>query len=183
MSKDDKIYEEYSINFDLKSNSREKLRKETVDKFLSEKGGYWKDGKKYVTRYKYYVENLKDGRRIFLLRPTFLNKGIDFQVWVEKMDGVEDKRPSHKDVFREIEIKKKENPKDFAILMKAIDEVWNCSEPDDVLKARKIIFKEGFQVEMLLKILKWLFIEQDITYWNYDGRGMLKLAIEEKAKL
>ena len=34
MSKDDKIYEEYSINFDLKSNSREKLRKETVDKFL-----------------------------------------------------------------------------------------------------------------------------------------------------
>ncbi|MBS3145188.1 DNA adenine methylase [Candidatus Woesearchaeota archaeon] len=183
MSKDDKIYEEYSINFDLKSNSREKLRKETVDKFLSEKGGYWKDGKKYVTRYKYYVENLKDGRRIFLLRPTFLNKGIDFQVWVEKMDGVEDKRPSHKDVFREIEIKKKENPKDFAILMKAIDEVWNCSEPDDVLKTRKMIFKEGFQVEMLLKILKWLFIEQDITYWNYDGRGMLKLAIEEKAKL
>jgi len=168
MSKDDKIYEEYSINFDLKSNSREKLRKETVDKFLSEKGGYWKDGKKYVTRYKYYVENLKDGRRIFLLRPTFLNKGIDFQVWVEKMDGVEDKRPSHKD---------------FAILMKAIDEVWNCSEPDDVLKTRKMIFKEGFQVEMLLKILKWLFIEQDITYWNYDGRGMLKLAIEEKAKL
>ena len=183
MSKDDKIYEEYSINFDLKSNSREKLRKETVDKFLSEKGGYWKDGKKYVTRYKYYVENLKDGRRIFLLRPTFLNKGIDFQVWVEKMDGVEDKRPSHKDVFREIEIKKKENPKDFAILMKAIDEVWNCSEPDDVLKTRKMIFKEGFQVEMLLKILKWLFIEQDITYWNYDGRGMLKLAIEEKTKL
>jgi hypothetical protein len=36
--------------------------------------------------------------------------------------------------------------------------------------------------EMLLKILKWLFIEQDITYWNYDGRQMLKMAIEQVAK-
>ena len=84
MAKDDKIFEENEVNFDLKLNSREELRKKTVDKFLSEKGGYWKDGVKHVTRYKYFVEKLTDGRRIFLLRPTYLNKGIDFQVWVEK---------------------------------------------------------------------------------------------------
>ena len=182
MAKNDKVYEEYKIDFDLRLNSREELRNETVNKFLSEKAGYWKEGVKHVTRYRYYVENIKDGRKIYLLRPTYLNKGIDFQVWVEKMDGENDKRPSHQDIFKDLEIKKKENSKDFLVLIKAIGDVWNCQEPDEVLKNRKMDFKKGFSAELLLKILKWLFIEQDITYWNYDGRGMLKLAIEERAK-
>ena len=36
---------------------------------------------------------------------------------------------------------------------------------------------------MLLKILKWLFIEQDVTYWNYDGGQMLRMAIDEETKI
>ncbi|MBI2650874.1 hypothetical protein HYX01_00175 [Candidatus Woesearchaeota archaeon] len=72
MLKDDKIYEEYKIDFELRFKSRDELRKQTVNKFLSEKGGYWKEGKKHVTRYRYYVETLKGGRKIYLLRPTFL---------------------------------------------------------------------------------------------------------------
>src|SRR3989344_509888 len=181
--KDEKIYEEYELNFNLSSNSRQELMKKTVETFISEKPGYWKDGKKHATRYKYFVENLSDGRRVYLKRPTFLNKGIDFQVWVEKMDGDNDKRPSHQDVFKDLAIKKDENPNDFPFLRQSIEDVWNCQEPDEVIKKRKMNFKEGFGVELLLKILKWLFIEQDITYWNYDGRGMLKLTIEERAKL
>ena len=98
--KDDKIYEEYNIDFELRLNSREELMKKAVETFISEKPGYWKDGKKYVTRYKYFVEKLEDGRRIYLKRPTFLNKGIDFQVWVEKFDGEEDGRPSHQNIFK-----------------------------------------------------------------------------------
>ena len=170
------------MDFDLRLNSREELRKKAVDIFLSEKGGYWEGEVKHVTKYKYFVEKLKDGRRIFLLRPTFLNKGIDFQVWVEKMDGEKDKRPGHKDIFNDLQIKKKENSNDVSLLLEAIDKVWNCKEPDEVLKELKVNFKEGFEVELLLKILKWLFIEQDITYWNYDGRGMLRKAIDEKLK-
>lgn len=182
MPKDDKIYDEFEIDFTLKSSSREELRKRTVEIFLSEKGGYWESNKKHVTKYKYYVEKLKDGRRIFLLRPTFLNKGIDFQVWVEKIDGKEDKKPSHKDIFEDLMIKKKENPKEILSLMKLIDRVWNCEEPDDIIKDINLKFKKGFKIELLLKILKWLFIEQDITYWNYDGRTMLKMAIDSKIK-
>lgn len=182
MTKDDKIYDEFQIEFSLQEKSRKELRDKTVNKFLSEDGGYWKDGKKHVTRYKYFVEKLKDSRRVFLLRPTFLNKGIDFQVWVEKMNGIEDKRPSHKDVFNDLTLKKSENPKDFKILMQLIDKVWNCEEPDLCIKEIKITFKQGFSIELLLKILKWLFIEQDITYWNYDGRTMLKMAIDRDFK-
>ena len=61
-----------------------------------------------------------------------------------------------------------------------IDDVWNCKEPDSVLRNNKVVFQKGFPVEMLLKILKWLFIEQDITYWNYDGRKMLRVAIDNE---
>ncbi len=180
--KQGKVYDGFEIEFPLKGKSRKDLRDATILKFLEEKGGYWKDDIKHVTRFKYFVEKLTDGRRIFLLRPTFLNKGIDFQVWVEKMDGRNDKRPSHKDIFKDLKIKKEENLKDFPLMIKAIDRVWNCEEPDEVLKDIKLSFKKGFSPEMLLKILKWLFIEQDITYWNYDGRVMLRMAIDENTK-
>lgn len=182
MAKSDNIYEEFEIDFDLRLTSREALRRKAVETFLSEKNGYLKDGVKHVTRYKYFVEHIQDGRRVYLLRPTFLNKGIDFQVWVEKMDGKDDKRPSHQDVFKDLQLKQNENPKEIPELVKAIDRVWNCEEPDHVLRKFSPNFKKGFEVELLLKILKWLFIEQDITYWNYTGRGKLKIAIDEEVK-
>lgn len=94
------VPEDYEEILSLTDSNRENLKNKTVLKFLTEKKGYIKDNLKHVTRYKYYVETLKDARRIYLLRPTFLNKGIDFQVWVEKYDGVSDKKPSHKGGYR-----------------------------------------------------------------------------------
>lgn len=176
---DDKIYEEHKIDFELRLNSRKELMKKAVETFISEKPGHWKDGKKHVTRFEYFVEKTEDGKKIYLKRPTFLNKGIDFQVWVEKFDGENDKRPSHKDIFEDLKLKKAENSNEIPELVKAIDRVWNCEEPDEVLKDLNVSFKQGFSVELLLKSLKWLFIEQDITYWNYDGRGMLRMAINK----
>lgn len=168
------VPEDYEIEFSLTDSNREALRNKTVLKFLAEKKGYVKDWIKHVTRYKYYVETLKDGRRIYLLRPTFLNKGIDFQVWLEKYDGDKDKKPSHKGIIQDLNLKHKEKPTEYNDLLKAIDRVWTCEEPDKVLRDYRFSFSKGLSVEALLKILKWLFIEQDITYWNYDGREMLK---------
>jgi len=176
---DDKIYEEIEVNLDLRFNSRGSLMKKAVEIFISEKPGYWENGRKHVTRFKYFVEKTKDGRRVYLKRPTHLNKGIDFQVWVEKFDGIEDKRPKHGDIFEDLKIKQEENPQDIPKLLKAIDSIWNCEEPDKVLVDLDVNFKKGFPLDLLLKILKWLFIEQDITYWNYDGRGMLRMAIDK----
>ena len=31
----------------------------------------------------------------------------------------------------------------------------------------------GIEIEGILKLVKWLFLEQDVTYWNYSGRAML----------
>ena len=180
--KSNKIYEKHELNFSINVTSRKSLRNQAINKFLEEERGYWKDGVQYVTSYKYFVENTADGKRVYLLRPTFLNKGIDFQVWVEKIDGSNDKRPSHKDVFEDLRIKRKENLNHFPLLLKAINRVWNCENIDTILADIKLEFKKGFSVELLLKILKWLFIEQDITYWNYDGRAMLGNGINEEFK-
>ncbi len=172
-----KVYEDFELEFEARQSSRKELRDFVVKTFLEEKGGYRKDGVKHVTRYKYFVEKLHDGRRIFLLRPTFLNKGIDFQVWVEKFEGGQDKRPSHKDILQDIRAKLTENKAEAIKLLEAIREVWNCKEPEKALETHRFNFENGFPVELLLKALKWLFIEQDITYWNYDGRAMLFSAI------
>ena len=37
----------------------------------------------------------------------------------------------------------------------------------------------GFSLEVVLKVLKWLWIEQDIRYWNYSGRQMLKASVDK----
>jgi hypothetical protein len=168
-----KEYDDSVINLALTSNSREELRKAIVNTFLGEKKGYWNGTTQVVTRYKYFVETLKGGNRIFLLRPTFLNKGIDFQVWVEKFDGQKDKRPGHPLMHEDIQIKLKENPKQKTLLMTSIERVWNCEDPDKVLAETSLKFTKGLSPELVLKALKWLFIEQDVTYWNYDGRMML----------
>ena len=183
MAQRNAVYDDFTTEFNVRHKAREEFRKSVVNAFLSEKGGYWKDKVKHVTRYKYFVETLEDGRRIFLLRPTFLNKGIDFQVWVERFKDGGDKKPSHNDMLNDLKQKKKENPRLFAKLLEAINRVWNCEEPDEVLKHYKELgFKQGFPSELILKVLKWLFIEQDITYWNYDGRTMLKQAIEKETQ-
>lgn len=174
MSKEDRIYDEYNIELSLLENSRELFRKKLIALFLEEKNGYWREGIKHVTKYKYFVEKIKDDRRVFLSRPARLNKGMDFEVWVEKFRDEKNKRPSHKDIFNDILEKYKTNPDIYPKLLEAIELVWNCEEPDKVIeKYNNLEFGVGLSVELILKILKWLFIEQDITYWNYDGRTML----------
>jgi len=58
--------------------------------------------------------------------------------------------------------------------------VYNCEEPEEILRdIRGIKFQSGLSVELILKVLKWYFIEQDIRNWNYSGRGMFKSGLDE----
>lgn len=175
-----KEYEDFKINFTPQGTCRKDFRVQTVQAFLSEKEGYWKNNVKVVTRYKYFVEKLADNRQIFLFRPTFLNKGIDFQVWVERFQDGVDKKPSHNDIINDLKKKKGDNPEEYRNLFEAIQRVWNCEDADKILEEYTFSFKNGFSVELILKVLKWLFIEQDITYWNYEGRGMLLRGIRDE---
>ena len=44
----------------------------------------------------------------------------------------------------------------------------------------KLTFTTGYSAEHILKVLKWLFIEQDIRYWNYSGRAKTRGIIPTK---
>jgi hypothetical protein len=182
MAEPPKKYITHESHITIIHKTRKALRDALIQEFLKEDGGYIKDGIKFVQAYRYYVESLKNGKRVYLQRPAHLNKGMDFQVCVEgllKYKNGKDKPPSHSDVIEDLKLKKSQNLKEFKQLKEFIDKVWNCEEPNDILKTNNLSFTNGFSVEEILKILKWLFIEQDMTYWSFDGRDMLKRGIDE----
>lgn len=132
------------------------------------------------SRYRYYVETCEDGKRIYLLRPSWLNKGFDFQINLEGFRSKSNEAPKHDDIIGDLAKKKKESPRNFRKLRGLIDFVYECEEPDEVLETHEIhSYSSGLPVDSLLKILKWMFIEQDLTYWNNSGRRMLMGKIRE----
>jgi len=164
----------------LKPADRRAQRKALAEKWLEE-GQY--------TDYRYNVEICADGTRVYLLRPTWLNKGFDFQVNVEgfrsrtrKPKGSTIEMPSHSDLIDDLKRKVKNRPDLAEELFRAVCEVYACKEPDPILRRRPSLreFRAGLPLDKILKIMKWLFIEQDLTYWLQTGRNMLMSAIERK---
>ena len=137
-----------------------------------------------MTKIRYYVETLANGKRIYLERPTFLNKGCDFQIYVEDLivyKNGNDKCPSHNDVFEDLKLKKEQlTEQQYSILISAVIDIYEV-RPYRVAesKIRLLPIPNGWSYETLLKLLRWLFIEQDITYWAQTGREMLMNGIKE----
>ncbi|MFB3852853.1 MAG: hypothetical protein ACE148_03400 [Vicinamibacterales bacterium] len=169
------------VDWQLTGSDRRSLRAAVAAKWLTEEPH---------SRYRYNVETCKAGNRVYLLRPTWLNKGFDFQVNVEgfrsqtrEAKGQTREMPSHKDVIFDLATKAKRHPSLVPQLFAAVADVYNCSEPAIVLANRPDIASldaAGLPPDQLLFIVKWLFIEQDLTYWLETGRDMLMSAIERE---
>lgn len=130
---------------------------------------------------RYYVETLENGKRIYLERPTFLNKGCDFVLYAEDViiyHNGNDKAPSHNDVLQDLTTKKRAlTSKQYEDLIKAINCIYEMRPYSEAEAYIKDLPQVEWSYELLLKLLRWLFIEQDITYWAGDGRDMLYTAI------
>ena len=155
------------INKTFNANDRATYRRLLISEFLNEAPGSVNS----VTEYLYYVDTLASGNRIYLKRPTALNKGVDFEVRVENTQFRLGKhgniistgnRPSHDDIYNDLLAKKQENPQEFLLLKDIFDKTYNCQSVTDAEYAR-FSFTSGHSVELIFKALKWLFIEQDIT--------------------
>ena len=96
--------------------------------------------------------------------------------------GVTKEMPSHVDAIDDLQRKIEKHPQLSNTLHQAISEAYDCNGPSEILKKHQGLREvhEGLPVEELLMILKWLFIEQDLTYWLQTGRNMLMSAIEEE---
>jgi hypothetical protein len=158
--------------FTVRGDNRRELRRKLAETWLLEEEN---------SRYRYDVEVCANGRKVYLLRPTWLNKGFDFQINLEGFRSKSGREaPSHEDLINDLRAKRDEDPLQFGAFRRLIDRVYICEEPENVLlDAKGLAFRSGLEVDAVLKVLKWLFIEQDLTYWNNSGRRMFMGAIQE----
>lgn len=159
--------------------SRVDLRKIVITKFMEEEPGL--GGGEKTSRYLYNVETLSDGRKIYLTRPAYLKKGFDFRINVEGMTfKTGHEYPKHEDIFDDLKVKRQNNPTSYKRLHDAIERIYKCEDPEDVLpNYADLKIESGYSLELILKVIKWFFIEQDIRDWNYSGRGMFKSGVDE----
>ncbi len=159
---------------------RNSVRMRVVEKFSKERAGKGKG--ELASRYTYYVERLTDGRRVYLCRPAALHNGFDFVVCVEgvnfNFNGRKRCNPKHEDILADLCAKKAENPREYLKLLHLIEEVYKCKNVG-FSTGNLLQFRAGYSGDLILAVLKWLFIEQDIRYWNYSGRDMLWKAIQD----
>ncbi len=158
---------------------RNALRRQLLDWLIQEKAGT--GNQELTSKYRYNVENISRGGYIYLTRPVPLNKGFDFVIHAENCIFSNNKdNPKHEDIINDLEIKKSSNFEQFHFIVDLINKVFLCYDPSDLLL--NVNFENnnnGLSVEILLKLIKWLFIEQDIRYWNWSGRNMFYKAIQE----
>jgi hypothetical protein len=170
----------HEMDFNVREyNSRKELRLIIVTKFLEEEPGLGRG--EDASHYRYNVETLRDGRRVYLTRPAYLKKGFDFRINVENtIFQTKGEYPKHDDIFNDLRQKMKENPRKCIRLHKSIERVYNCEDPEDILSEYgDVKFEKGHPVELILKVIKWFLIEQDIRDWNYSGRMMFKNGVDE----
>jgi len=128
-------------------------------------------------KFRYPVENLSNGKQLFIFRPGGLNKwNFDFKVEVAEELGIG--KGAHEEIILDFQHKKHENPHKFSVLLQSLAKIYEGSENDIDILLRdypdlEASFQTGAKVEILLKVIKWMFIMEDIVYWNYQGRSML----------
>lgn len=122
---------------------------------------------------------------VYLHRPAFKNKGCDFVVNCEPLiprdGGKRFKNPRHVDLIQELKFISQENMTLKEAIFDLIVGIYECRDVNDVTQEIcKLIPDNNFRMRMerALKVLKWLFIEQDITDWNTSGRAMFMNSIK-----
>lgn len=171
------------LDYRLKSNNRFDIRRELVELFLDEHPGEGRGD--LSSKYEYIVEKYGD-YSIFIKRPATLNYGFDFVVNVDGAIFRTNRRhmnPSHNDIFSVLEHTKTLFPNDYELVAEQIYNIYNVHEYD-FRELEHIYFIDGDGIEtpiaLILLAIKWLFIEQDITYWNWSGRRMLMDGLSER---
>ncbi|WP_424008075.1 hypothetical protein [Haloferax denitrificans] len=121
----------------------------------------------------YNLDKLSDGTPVFMIRPAWVNMGYDFKVCVQGWDDSAHPAPSHPEIYSDLYWKREHDDSDsFEAICNAVLDIYDGESADVVLNRyrNEFNFTVGRRPEALLKPLPWLFIEQDIRYWNFSGR-------------
>ncbi|MBP8994662.1 MAG: hypothetical protein KBG30_12755 [Bacteroidales bacterium] len=170
---------------ELLAGSRVEARREIVELFLNEQCGTGKG--ELSSKYEYKVEQYEN-YSILLKRPAALNKGFDFVVHIDGMYFKSSRRhtnPSHNDIIQTLQqVKSSVSEVQYENIEISIRNVYNLQE-FYVSSISDIYFADCDNqlrpIVIIILAIKWLFIEQDVTYWNWSGRAMLMNGLEENA--
>ena len=167
--------------FKLRATTREEARSEVVREFLKEKHGEGTGD--LASKYEYVVETYSD-YKVVLKRPAHKNKGFDFLICTPgiyyKTGKKRKQYPSDKkDIpFILTNVKQNISNEAYKSIKTIINQIFMFKEFDKAISnVKNINFSDAdgklHPLPILLLTLYWLFIEQDITYWNTSGRQML----------
>lgn len=118
---------EYAYNLTISNiGSRNEIRMSVVNALSNEIPGTGSGI--LASRYTYFVEELEDGRRIYLRRPANLHNGFDFIVCVENTNfnpnGRQRNYPTHDDIINDLSDKYLENPTKYDILYSVLYAIY-----------------------------------------------------------
>lgn len=169
----------FTHNFTLQSTTRSEIRREVINHFLNEQPGL---GIGINASTNIYIVEQYGNYAVQLKRPAKLNKGMDFTVEVfgfmfKHNTKRAHKNPSHNDIINILQTYKNNNPNHYNCVKAIIMDFYNCADINlnNLAPLPTFIDYLGHQrpIEVILYCIKWLFIEQDITYWNWSGKAML----------
>jgi hypothetical protein len=133
------------------------------------------------TKYRYFVETYNNNLSLYLERPGRLNKGCDFVIYAENAyiwNNGNDRPPDHNYVFDDLKLKKTSlSSAEWKTVLFSINQIYNTRPYSIIMPNVNTLPKIGKPYELIIKLIKWFFIEQDITYWFGQGRNMLYEAI------
>lgn len=167
--------ESIEINISVEQlRTREDIRKYLLELFIKE------DCK---TKLRYYVENIGN-KHIYIERPGQLNKGCDFVIYVEdliKWKNGNDKPLKHDNLLDDLNRKKEVlSEEQFEVLKLAIKDIYELKPYSEAIERVISLPQSDWSYELILKLARWFFIEQDMTYWAKSGREMLFNGINDK---
>lgn len=125
----------------------------------------------------YEVETIEDGRRIIITKPggkfTFGTiKREDFMVWIFNPEQKTLWLVSHKNIMEDLEEKGDANPKNTIKIIDALGRVYRGTDPNDVLRKYALENTHGESPEVILKVYKWIWGQEDVNYPDGKGRSM-----------
>jgi hypothetical protein len=122
--------------------------------------------------FRYPVEDLSTGEKLYIRRPG-VKWNFDFKVEIPERYGLGDGR--HDQIALLLRKTKQRGEQEFSKLWQMITNLYSClnNDVDSMLREYPISYMEEPRVDVLLKVIKWLFIMEDIIYWHYEGRAFL----------
>lgn len=151
---------------------RSNVRRQVVEAFLDEEPGEGTGDS--ASKYLYRVSSLRHEWNVVIQRPAMRKNGFDFRIWVPNYQFPEPRSrdrdaPRHSEIEADLLDKQSESREAYRRYFGHLEAVYRCEEEAGSYEWDDS-FTTGLPASTVSEIMKWMFIEQDIRYWNYAGR-------------